>query len=763
MGVAEIRQHNGRPAIFINGKPYPPMMATVRTLEDDRLVVDQEYLRRLGESGVRIFFLICSTPWIRENALELFDREARMLLEAVPDAYIIPRIVLHPSNQWIEENPGEAITYTDGSRPSAYMFTEAYCTTMPHVYSLCSAKWREDAGKVLAETWRQLLALPYGDRIVGCFLAAGGTSEWYYMLPVVKDGMTLGYSDSFRRNFGWYLRETYKTDEALQKAWKREDVTLESPRIPDVQTHYFSVQADIDAAVPKEKMITNAPVPPPFGNGTNVGAFLDVDKHKDTYDFYRALHNGTAESVLCFARIIKRISPDRLVGAFYGVYGGAELIDGGTSGGTVRVLNDPNVDFLSAPGVYENRQSGGFAGQREMQDSLAIHNKIYVVEEDARTHLENRYFADKYRVYDLTDSVNTMKRGFGRTVCEDVQAWWFDQIIGGRRYKCEELYALIRRQQEIARKAYACSRKKNSEIALIYDEESVQTVSPQTTSELVELFRNYEKDCLGAPADQYFHNDLSREDMPLYKLYVFCNTLVLTEKERQAIRAKLEKDGATALFLYAPGVIDPEADTRFAEEHICDLTGIRVRRLDERFDSKFRINGQLHPMTRGLDRRKLFGIFDRIRRHGYACDVKQYWESYLYPLFYSDDPDAQVLGSFLTSGKPALTVKQTDGFTSVFCGAKFLSSALVRNIARAAGCHIYCDSDDVLYANENFVVFHAASGGSKTLRFPKTVSPWEVYEEKAYGSGVQEIRFDAYLGETKMFYLGGEQEWRSLD
>ena len=39
------------------------------------------------------------------------------------------------------------------------------------------------------------------------------------------------------------------------------------------------------------------------------------------------------------------------------------------------------------------------------------------------------------------------------------------------------------------------------------------------------------------------------------------------------------------------------------------------------------------------------------------------------------------------------------------------------------------------------------------MRFPRPVSPYEVYEEKYYGKGVTEIEFECYLGETKTFRI----------
>lgn len=758
--MAEIKNHNGRPAIFIDGVPYPPMMATVRTLKDqNEIIFDKEHFIQLGNAGIKIFFLICDTVWLKPNAIELFDKEARALLDAIPDAYIIPRIGLHPNNEWIQNNPDECIRYSDGSSPSVYLFTESYENQLPAHYSLCSQKWREDAGQALKETWEILMKLPYAERIVGCFLAGGGTSEWYYLLSTLNDidQTVLDYSPAFQREFSKYLTEQYGTDENLQKEWKNENVTLSKPSIPEYEKHFYLHEVDRACAMPtwKPRLHTNSPLPTPAKNGTNFGAFVDLDKNPDVYDFYRAWNIGTANSILHFAKIIKSLTPDKLVGAFYGSQGCTQFARAGSAGGTMNILDSDCVDFLAAPGVYENMLAGGCVGQREVQDSFALRNKIYIVEEDRRTHKENRFWKARAQIYDTTDSINVLKRDFGRTLCEDVQAWWFDQLIGGERYKFPEAYDLFAKQQKIAKDAYTLNRKKNSEIALIFDEESMQAVSFQTIRDGVELFRNYEMARIGAPVDQYYHNDLSHPDMPDYKLYVFINVFLLTKQEREEIQTKLAKNHAVAVWLYAPGLIDPSAEKKISAEHIQALTGFETQIINDKFDAVFRWNGENHAISQRLDKRALYGNFDRKRRMMLLSsnDPIQYWDVYLYPLIYSIDKDASNLGYFLTSGYPAVSVKETNGFTSIFYGSKFINSDIVREIARFAGCHIYNDEDEVLYANQNYVTFHASSTGKKTLRFPKPVSPYEVYEEKFYAHGVTELTFDTYLGETKMFRL----------
>ena len=265
--------------------------------------------------------------------------------------------------------------------------------------------------------------------------------------------------------------------------------------------------------------------------------------------------------------------------------------------------------------------------------------------------------------------------------------------------------------------------------------------------------RNYEIARIGAPVDQYFHNDMANPDMPSYKMYIFFNTFVLTDSERKVIHDKLKKDGAVAVWIYASGVINPDAETKFDVSHITQLTGISSAMINDCYDAKFRINGEPSQFTDELDRHFIFGTLDRKRTLvvGYTNNLN--WDTYLWPLFYTNDKAATVAAKFLTSDVPAITVKECDGFTSVFYGSKHIRSNVMRNFAKSAGVHIYADHDDVLFANRNYITYHASETGTKTIKLPKKCNVYEVYEGKYYAKDATEFTFETYLGETKMFRL----------
>ena len=509
MAIAEVKMHNGSPALFIDGKVYPPMYATIRTINNTETMIDKEYYRRLGESGIKVFFLICDTEWIKPGAFKLFSEEAEALLEAVPDAYIIARISMHAPPEWCTENPGETLTYSDGKKKAVSLFTESYVRDYPDgIYSFCSEKWRKKAADALTEMHEMIKRAPFADRVIGYFFAAGGTSEWYYLSPMCYENkITYGdsggflcdvrypefngvygdLSDAFKNHFSRFLRAKYGTDENLRRAWGDDSVSIDSPKIPDAEARYVLYGVDYD--LKHQKNVANSPPAGIPTNGTNVGQFLNVDKRRDVFDFFRALHLGTAEAVIYFGSVVRKLDPTKVTGAFHGSSTNTRFYDYAKIEYLTKILDSGAIDFLASPGAYENRQLGGFTPQRQVFDSYRLRNTLFIVEDDVRTHMENHFYRARFGVYTVEDSINVMKRDFGRNLSEDLQSWWFDQLLGGKRYKHEALYPLMAKMQELAIDQYAHDRRKCSEIALIYDDESMHVISETFNQQLMDIFR----------------------------------------------------------------------------------------------------------------------------------------------------------------------------------------------------------------------------------------------------------------------------------
>jgi hypothetical protein len=70
-------------------------------------------------------------------------------------------------------------------------------------------------------------------------------------------------------------------------------------------------------------------------------------------------------------------------------------------------------------------------------------------------------------------------------------------------------------------------------------------------------------------------------------------------------------------------------------------------------------------------------------------------------------------------GSKELTVKTMDGWRSVFSPAPNLSANALRQLAREAGVHIYCETEEPLYANGRLIALHSVKGGKRTVALPK--------------------------------------------
>lgn len=742
---ARIGRRYGSPTLIVNGEPVPPMWMTTGALGVD----DEAYLRDLGRAGLRVFFPDHLLFWNGAEAIERLCTQAERILRVVPDSWIVLRTGLYPPPEWLEAHPQELIQFEDGT-PADTWFGKG-----KHIQCLASRRWREDQSRELDRFLEWLPQQAFAQRVIGIFLNAGGTGEWYVPVPMVQGERCIDHSPAFRTQFSALLRETYGSDEALRIAWNRPDASIESPIIPSCADW-----AALDEERAQFAHYHGEGELPPSKPGV-AAAFSNPYTQRHVVDFYRALNQGSADSIIHFAHQIKaRTAGTKVVGAFYGAFAPPSA---GVSSAVTRVLDSGVVDFLASPGDYPNRKPGGDTALHNILDSYRLRNTIYVVEEDTRTLAMNP--SHDWGVNTLLESNEVIKRDFGRNLAEDLCAWWFDMsgyLRVRRWYGFPKMQEIMRRQQEVARAAYQAPRAPAAEIAFIYDQESLCYTGSWTLADLGTRMRSWEIHRIGAPVAYHYLEDLERPDMPDYKLYVFVNAFALNDQRRQAIQRYLGHRACTVLWLYAPGIINPERDPRLDVQNVIDLTGLRAGSLPGPALPYCRLTprgAERLPDARTdldygwfVDRESSGTVESWLQPQGLA----QF--SLLSPYLFGDDPDAEVLLRFTADDRPALLLRERQGQRTLIAYFKALHADLFRSAARLAGCHLYCTAstaDDVLYASPQFVTLHASSSGEKTIRLPVPCVPYEIYELKAYGQGVSEIRCRMRKGETRTFHLHG--------
>jgi hypothetical protein len=225
---------------------------------------------------------------------------------------------------------------------------------------------------------------------------------------------------------------------------------------------------------------------------------------------------------------------------------------------------------------------------------------------------------------------------------------------------------------------------------------------------------------------------MAQQWMPDYKLYVFLNAVRVDAKTREAVAAKLKRNNATAAFLYAPGYF---ADTGAGSvANMQKLTGI-----------KFAMDPTPGPTQIELSNTRLSAGLDVSRPVGAETQVA--------PRFTPDDPQAQQWATLSGTDKPGMVMKRNDGWTAIYSASIELPPALLRNLARQAGAHVYVDTDDATYADSRYISVHGATPGEKTVHLPRECRVKDALTGREMKVEKRTVRFSLERGETKLLEM----------
>ncbi|HQK95714.1 MAG TPA: beta-galactosidase, partial [Armatimonadota bacterium] len=534
--------------------------------------------------------------------------------------------------------------------------------------SWASQAWRDDAGYALRRYIRHVRSSPYADRVLGYHVASGTTEEWMYW--GANEGRFCDYSPVARQAFRRWLRDRYGSDAALQAAWGRADVTLDTADVPTFARR----------------------------SATEHFAFRDPTAARDVIDLHLFLANITTEAIRALARVVKdETDGQALMGTFYGYVlqlVGEQRQQNAGHLDLMGVLDCPDIDFVTSPTSYAFRTLGdGYSHFMSLLDSVKLHGKLWFDENDIRTWLVDAPAGQWGRYDTFEDSLRMQQREFANVIGNGCGMWWFD--MGGGWYDDERMLAAIERMRAIADETVHWDRSPVAEVAMVVDDASLAAMQtgnaiswPLLMQQMLELGR------IGAPIATYALADIGA--MPDMKLYLFANAFAPTEDQVEAIRRKVRRNGAWAVWIYAPGVVDggqlrPEAAER--------LTGFRLGMVDEQAPLTVSLTADGHAAT-GL----------RDMTYGPATAFG--------PVFFADDPDIEAWGTLGANAKCGLAARRFHAWTSVYSAAPALPTALLRRLAAAAGVHLYADAGDAVYANRSVLAVAFGSPGEKVIRLP---------------------------------------------
>ncbi len=723
----EVKVINGTPTLLIDGQPHNPLIYFAgphRTTDaaavgaSSALSADAWQTQRprgvhtielAAHQGIHIHSFSVWMPWTKADQPPDFsdvDATIAAVLARDPEGLLIPRFDLDAPAWWRKEHPDQLMLWSTDLGLSSHVDHPHYSHEGTHV-SPASALWREEAGQNL-ERFVAHLESRFGNRIIGYHLAGQNTHEWFYIdcWTPKMNCCEPAFVESWRR---WLLR-CHGSQEAIGRAWSDANLNL----------------ADIHAPTREERL------------GADVGLFRDPGKSQRLIDFHQYQNEAVVEAIEHFARIAKRTS-HKLVLTFYGYeFELARIMYGIQQSGHLalgRLLECPDVDIICSPVSYFDRGAGGIGAYMSTVDSAALHRKMWCNEDDTRTFLippaPQKQQAGGEWTKTPQETRGVHQRNFAHLLPRRNTCWWMD--LGGLGCLDDEaIWQDLGQLRRIYDQALGVPSSFHPEIAVIVDEKSnyylTQKPNPLLGRLLYEMRGALYR--IGAPCGYYLLADLAAGKVPPAKMYLFLNCFALGDPERDAMARHCA--GKTRVFFYANGFINASAD---------------VRNMEQLLQSPMKIS--LEPTAARLDAAE-HALFHAVNDCGTLDRVT--------PVFFLDvqrsknDPALEILAHYRGSAMPAAWVRRESGSTYYF-GTLLVPAKLLRNLAKAAGVHIYCDSDDVIEADGQFLAIHAGSSGVKRLVLPGPADVDDAIRGAKLGSKLRSWTEKLERGETRLYNL----------
>ncbi len=469
--------------------------------------------RSFTENGVDIHTCILHSGWIGVDKYDytLCDKVLHEVFERGKAKYFIPRIKLNVPVDWCRENPEEVFVYESGPRERGEI--RALVGTLKHDYlgyesevgyynangwqdprpnvgglisnqSFSSKKWLEDAGEALRRLVLHLEDSEYGERILAYHVAFGVSGET--IVWGRHSGKFGDYGISNQKHFlAWGLQK-YGTEQALQEAWGE-------------------IAGDV---VPPARLREKKPV-------DTASLYRDPEAERRVVDYDRFIAECNVNAIEHFGKIVKELTGDKPVGAFYGyLIHCARCTYAGHVGRWEHVLESPYIDFIAAPKSYRRSEAGEAGG--EMVPACSVNfRKLWVDECDVRTHLATGDAAHSHSG-GMEDTECMLLRELCKNLTHHSGLWFMD--LGGNWYDDAAIMAFVRRLVEAHKRVSALPYQRTSRVIAVIDEESILHVQPPHNRRVEHLWRNI--NLAGAPVDMIFSQDIDKMDLSEVELAI---------------------------------------------------------------------------------------------------------------------------------------------------------------------------------------------------------------------------------------------------
>ncbi len=737
--LCEVRDLSGTPALHIDGQPTAPVIWSSSYSGYQRF---SEY----ASTGARIFRIllegspICAPgeeedyyPWW----LEQVDRAVGAAVSMDPRSRVIVATRMDPNPQWLFDDPSQQML---GGRGSLVIPLSLLVPDRGQVRpTFMSQAWRRDGGEGLRRLVEHMRAQPYAPNMIGVCFFAGRAGENYWggnerNAFLDRDGRydcvtpdkweTGDFSTAARQTFRDFLMRKYGTDQNLQQAWRRDDITFDDI----IEPARFDREEITSVLTWADK---------PEGAGSLRDA-LKPGEGTLPVDYYQCFAEAMIDTFAAWGQAVKDASDGRLItGCFYG-YAVSQLYTAvpGFHGHTAvaRANAKDELDFFVSPSEYNNaRRPGGPYWGLNITDSLRLHDKLWIYEQDTRTYLAEHM----PKTFSRDNTIAVMRRDAACGLTHGAGWWWYEFANGqtGRLatewFIDPEIQAFASHIKRVYDHALTLpDRGPSSQIAVFYHGETLtgQDIFAPTAQINIPIGRSTLVNGvqrIGAPYDFYNLADIpvlaERGLLDQYRMCLMLNPFYLTPEERGWLKI-LKSNDRTLVWLWAPGM--GGSDRSPSADSVAQTVGIPgIKALDRGSTLAYRIAAADHPLLAGIAAGQELSVMP----FGPGATWAKFGND-VRPLVHVDPQtapdDVVMLGNWVVDGEEradlgAFCVRELDGWRSVYAAVPYLTPELMRNIARWSGVHIYREGTEVTYADRHFAAIHTgAEPATGELRLP---------------------------------------------
>jgi len=747
---AEIRAHNGRPMVSINGKPTAlpgyssvaaaPRFDPIRTKQTARF-----FPHRMGAYYVTIpaikvpnwweaywdtpFWVgdkISSTP-LGESEGSL-DEQVEHILKGDPGAHIIVRFFAHEPKSWRELHPDQLFINEEGQRVEAPSFA--------------STLYREKAAEFCEAIIAYCESRPWANRIIGYanFSRQEGTHE-----PIIY-GWMFDHSPLMTARWREFLREKYKTVEALRTAHNDPEATFESVEVP---------RDKLRGAVPQVSQILywqNAKDNQPLRDyllltrdlyhqlfRAMAGAMDDAVRtagHKRflVYDTFKLPMMGWDNTGFFDEKLSwSPAFPENLAAS-----GHMNITD---------LFNARGFDGLITPHDYQARGVGGVYEPEGMVDSAILRGKMFFSEMDTRTHTgTDPIFASRndreFAAITWRNLAASWTRGFN--------SYWMD--LHQDWFASAPIHKVINRQVQTVKDSVNWKHETMPGIAMILDDTAVLETngSGNVFNEQIMWEQKMGLARCGVPFRIYQFEDLTLSNFPKHRVFYFPNLYRVDSQRMRVLQNKVFRDGNIVVWGPGSGISDGE---KIGPESAKRLTGFDFDMIPSNYQHRALISDFTHPIMRGLPADTVLGGPLAYGPLLFPKDGQRLAEAWTKLGRVHSGLSVKIFGRGAPEKASSISARGAGDWVSVFTTAAPLPASLWRNLARYGGAHVYSESNDVLMADSSIVALHSVQSGRKIITLPGRFTVHDVVSGKLVGRGLKAVQFTLSAPETRVFRL----------